>query len=292
MSQNLQLLFQIFQKFLLPVIRILAFAYIGLAIALYLGQSNLVFMPSRDVIETPEILSIKFENIQITTRDNVNLDSWFVPAKDNDLVGKGVILFCHGNGCNISNRISYLPIFRELGLATFLFDYRGYGKSGGTPTEEGTYADVEAAWQYLTQERQIPPQKIIIYGESLGGAIASYLAQKISQPNGNNNAGGLVLASTFTSISDRAAELYPFMPIRFLSRFSYNSIDRLPSIKIPVLVIHSIDDEIIPFHHGDRNFQVANQPKKLVKLRGDHNGGFLDSLETYRNGLNEFIQSI
>ena len=292
MNQNLQLLFQIFQKFLLPVIRILAFAYIGLAIALYLGQSNLVFMPSKDVIETPEILSIKFENIQITTRDNVNLDSWFVPAKDNDLVGKGVILFCHGNGGNISNRISYLPIFRELGLATFLFDYRGYGKSGGTPTEEGTYADVEVAWQYLTQERQIPPQKIIIYGESLGGAIASYLAQKISQPNGNNNAGGLVLASTFTSISDRAAELYPFMPIRFLSRFSYNSIERLPSIKIPVLVIHSIDDEIIPFHHGDRNFQVANQPKKLVKLRGDHNGGFLDSLETYRNGLNEFIQSI
>ncbi|MEA5479685.1 alpha/beta fold hydrolase [Pseudanabaena galeata UHCC 0370] len=292
MSQNLQLLFQIFQKFLLPVIRILAFAYIGLAIVLYIGQSNLVFMPSKDVIETPEMLRIKFENIQITTRDNVNLDSWFVLAKDDDLVGKGVILFCHGNGGNISNRISYLPIFRELGLATFLFDYRGYGKSGGTPTEEGTYADVEAAWQYLTQERQIPPQKIIIYGESLGGAIASYLAQKISQPNGNNNAGGLVLASTFTSISDRAAELYPFMPIRFLSRFSYNSIERLPSIKIPVLVIHSIDDEIIPFHHGDRNFQVANQPKKLVKLRGDHNGGFLDSLETYRNGLNEFIQSI
>jgi pimeloyl-ACP methyl ester carboxylesterase len=289
MSQNLQLLFQ---KFLLPVIRILAFAYIGLAIALYLGQSNLVFMPSRDVIETPEILSIKFENIQITTRDNVNLDSWFVPAKDNDLVGKGVILFCHGNGGNISNRISYLPIFRELGLATFLFDYRGYGKSGGTPTEEGTYTDVEAAWQYLTQERQIPPQKIIIYGESLGGAIASYLAQKNSQQNGNDNAGGLVLASTFTSISDRAAELYPFMPIRFLSRFSYNSIDRLPSIKIPVLVIHSIDDEIIPFHHGERNFQVANQPKKLVRLRGDHNSGFLDSLETYRNGVNEFIQSI
>ncbi|OYQ68006.1 alpha/beta hydrolase [Pseudanabaena sp. SR411] len=292
MSQNLQLLFQIFQKFLLPILRILAFAYIGLAIALYLGQSNLVFMPSRDVIETPEILGIKFENIQITTRDNINLDTWFVPAKDNDLVGKGVILFCHGNGGNISNRISYLPIFRELGLATFLFDYRGYGKSGGSPSEEGTYADVEAAWQYLTQERQIPLQKIIIYGESLGGAIASYLAQKISQPNGNNNAGGLVLASTFTSISDRAAELYPFMPIRFLSRFSYNSIDRLPSIKIPVLVIHSIDDEIIPFHHGERNFQVANPTKKLVRLRGDHNGGFLDSLETYRNGLHEFIQRI
>jgi uncharacterized protein len=292
MSQNLQFVFQIFQRFLLPILRILAFAYIGLAIALYLGQSNLVFMPSRDVIETPEILGIKFENIQITTRDNINLDTWFVPAKDNDLVSKGVILFCHGNGGNISNRISYLPIFRELGLATFLFDYRGYGKSGGSPSEEGTYADVEAAWQYLTQERQIPPQKIIIYGESLGGAIASYLAQKISQPNGNNNAGGLVLASTFTSISDRAAELYPFMPIRFLSRFSYNSIDRLPSIKIPVLVIHSIDDEIIPFHHGERNFQVANPTKKLVRLRGDHNGGFLDSLETYRNGLNEFIQRI
>ena len=293
MSQNLQSVLQILQRLLLPVIRILAFAYIGLAIVLYVGQSNLVFMPSKDVLETPEVLGIKFEDIQIITKDNVNLDSWFIPAKDNDLVGKGVILFCHGNGGNISNRISYLPIFRELGLATFLFDYRGYGKSGGTPSEEGTYTDVEAAWQYLTQQRQIPPKKIIIYGESLGGAIASYLAQKISQPDDdNNNAGGLVLASTFTSISDRASELYPFMLVRLLSRFSYNSIERLPSIRVPVLVIHSIDDEIIPFHHGERNFQVAKPTKRLVRLRGDHNGGFLESLETYRNALNEFIQFI
>jgi pimeloyl-ACP methyl ester carboxylesterase len=282
----------IFQKFLLPVIRILVFAYIGLAIALYFGQSNLVYMPSKDVIETPETVGIKFEDIQIVTKDNVNLDAWFVPAKDDNPVGKGVILFCHGNGGNISNRLSYLPIFKDLGLSTLLFDYRGYGKSEGKPTEEGTYADVEAVWQYLTQEKQIPPQKIIIYGESLGGAIASYIAEKTTQPDGKNSAGGLVLASTFTSISDRASELYPFLPIRWLSQFSYNSIDRLPNIKIPILIIHSTDDEIIPFTHGDRNFQAANQPKTLVKIRGDHNGGFLDSLETYRNGLNEFIQKI
>ena len=292
MNPNLQPVLQILQKFLLPVGRILVLAYIGLAIALYLGQSNLVYMPSQELIDTPATIGLKFDDVQLTTKDSVNLDSWFVPAKDNDQIGKGVILFCHGNGGNIGNRVSYLPIFKDLGLATFLFDYRGYGKSEGKPSEEGTYSDVEAAWQYLTQEKQIPPQKIIIYGESLGGAIASYLAQKISQQDGKNSAGGLILASTFTSISDRAAELYPFLPIRFLSRFSYNSIDRLPSIKIPVLIIHSTDDEIIPFHHGDRNFQAANQPKKLVKLRGDHNGGFLDSLETYRKGLKEFIQSI
>jgi uncharacterized protein len=281
----------IFQRFLLPIVRILVLAYVGLAIALYFGQSNLVYMPSQALTETPATIGLKFEDIQITTKDNVNLDAWFVPAKDNDQIGKGVILFCHGNGGNIGNRVSYLPIFRDLGLSTFLFDYRGYGKSEGKPTEAGTYADVEAAWQYLTQERKIPPKKIIIYGESLGGAIAAYIAQLTSQDL-KNNAGGLVLASTFTSISDRASELYPFLPIRLLSRFSYNSIERLPSIKIPVLIIHSTDDEIIPFHHSDRNFQAANQPKKLVKLRGDHNGGFLDSLENYRNGLNEFIQSI
>jgi hypothetical protein len=292
MNPNLQSVLQILQRYLLPVVRVLVLAYIGLAIALYLGQSNLVYMPSQELIDTPATIGLKFDDVQLSTKDNVNLDSWFVPAKDNDQIGKGVILFCHGNGGNIGNRVSYLPIFKDLGLATFLFDYRGYGKSEGKPSEEGTYNDVEAAWQYLTQEKQIPPQKIIIYGESLGGAIASYLAQKISQQDGKNSAGGLILASTFTSISDRAAELYPFMPIRFLSRFSYNSIDRLPIIKIPILVIHSIDDEIIPFHHGDRNFQAANQPKKLVKLRGDHNGGFLDSLETYRSGLNEFIQRI
>lgn len=291
MNPNLQSLLQILQRYLLPVVRILVLAYIGFAIALYFGQSNLVYMPSQALTETPATIGLKFEDIQITTKDNVNLNAWFVPAKDNDQIEKGVILFCHGNGGNIGNRVSYLPIFRDLGLSTFLFDYRGYGKSEGKPTEAGTYADVEAAWQYLTQERKIPPQKIIIYGESLGGAIAAYIAQLTSQDL-KNNAGGLVLASTFTSISDRASELYPFLPIRWLSRFFYNSIERLPSIKIPVLIIHSTDDEIIPFTHGDRNFQAANQPKKLVKLRGDHNSGFLDSLETYRNGLKEFIQSI
>ncbi len=292
MSQNLQPVFQIFQKFLLPVIRVLVFAYIGLAIALYFGQSNLVFMPSKDVIETPKSVGIKFEDVLLTTKDSVNLAAWFVPAKDNDPIGKGVILFCHGNGGNISNRVSYLPIFKDLGLSTFLFDYRGYGKSEGSPNEEGTYADIEAAWQYLTQERKISPKKIIIYGESLGGAIASYIAQTNSQQDSQNFAAGLILASTFTSISDRASELYPFLPIRLLSRFSYNSVERLPNIKIPILIIHSVDDEIIPIQHGERNFQVANAPKRLVKLRGDHNGGFLDSLEIYRTGINEFIQGL
>ncbi|MEI6063140.1 MAG: alpha/beta fold hydrolase [Pseudanabaena sp. ELA748] len=280
----------ILQKVLFPFLRIAAFVYLGLAIVLYIGQSNLVFMPSKDIIETPETVGIKFEDIQVTTKDNVNLAAWFVPSKDNNPLGKSVVLFCHGNGGNISNRVSYLPIFKDLGLATFLFDYRGYGRSEGNPSEEGTYNDVEAAWQYLTQEKQIPPQKIIIYGESLGGAIASYIAEKTSRDQ--QNAGGLILASTFTSISDRAAEIYPFLPIRFLSRFSYNSINRLPNIKIPVLVIHSTDDEIIPFHHGDRNFQIANQPKQLVKLRGDHNSGFLDSAEIYRTGMNGFIQKL
>ena len=174
MNPNLQPVLQILQKFLLPVGRILVLAYIGLAIALYLGQSNLVYMPSQELIDTPATIGLKFDDVQLTTKDSVNLDSWFVPAKDNDQIGKGVILFCHGNGGNIGNRVSYLPIFKDLGLATFLFDYRGYGKSEGKPSEEGTYNDVEAAWQYLTQEKQIPPQKIIIYGESLGGAIASY----------------------------------------------------------------------------------------------------------------------
>ncbi len=281
---------KVLQNFLFPLVRIVVFAYLGLAIALYFGQSNLVFMPSQDVIETPATVGIKYEDIQLKTKDNVNLAAWFIPAKDNTPLGKAVILFCHGNGGNISHRVSYLPIFKELGLSTFLFDYRGYGRSEGKPTEEGTYSDVEAAWQYLTQEKQIPPQKIIIYGESLGGAIASYLAEKTAQER--QNAAGLILASTFTSITDRAGELYPFLPIRLLSRFSYNSRDRLPNIKIPLLVIHSTEDEIIPFHHGDRNFQVANEPKKLVKLRGDHNGGFLDSLETYRKGISEFVQRL
>jgi uncharacterized protein len=274
---------KILDIFIFPALRIGVLVYVGLLAALYFGQAKMVFMPRTEMTASPKDIGLAFEQVRLSTRDSLSLSAWFVPATEKNPTGKAVILFCHGNAGNIGNRIAYLPIFHSLGLSVLLFDYRGYGSSAGSPTETGTYADVEAAWQYLTQVRQIPANKIAIYGESLGGAVASYMAEK-------QRSGGLVLASTFTSITDRAAELYPFLPIRLISKFSYNSIARMPNIKVPVLVIHSPQDEIIPFRHGEALFQAAHEPKMFVKIKGDHNGGFLDAQEIYSAGIEKFIQ--
>jgi uncharacterized protein len=269
--------------FIFPALRIAALVYVGLLVALYFGQARMVFMPRTEIMGTPKDIGLAYEQVKLTTQDNLAISAWFVPATSKDAIGKGVILFCHGNAGNIGDRTAYLPIFHSLGLSVLLFDYQGFGSSQGTPTEAGTYADVESAWQYLSQVRQIPPSKIVIYGESLGGAVATYMAEK-------QRSGGLILASTFTSITDRAAELYPFLPIRLISKYSYNSIARMPNIKSPVLVIHSPQDEIIPFAHGEALYKAANEPKMFVKIKGDHNGGFLDAQEIYSAGLEKFVK--
>ncbi|CAN1211922.1 alpha/beta hydrolase [Tumidithrix helvetica PCC 7403] len=280
---NPENLLRLLKVFVFPVLRIAVLVYIGLLVALYFGQAKMVFMPRTDLTATPKDLGLAFEQVRLSTKDNLGLSAWFVPANEKDPIGKAVILFCHGNAGNIGDRTPYLPIFHSLGLSTLLFDYQGYGSSEGSPTEAGTYADVEAAWQYLTQVRKIPASKIVIYGESLGGGVASYMVEK-------QRSGGLVLASTFTSISDRAAELYPFLPIRLISKFSYNTIARLPNIKSPVLVIHSPEDELIPFHHGEALFKAAHDPKMFIKIKGDHNGGFLEAQEIYSAGLEKLVK--
>ncbi len=279
------LLDKLLRLLIFPTLRVLAIAYVVFLLLLYFNQSQLIYRPSREVVNTPKTVGLDYQDVQLVTQDQVKLSAWFVPARNKDTIGKAVILYCHGNGGNISNRLSYLPIFHSENLATFIFDYRGYGHSEGIPTETGTYADVEAAWQYLTVTKQIPAHKIIIYGESLGGAIATYIAQK-------HQVGGLILASTFTAITDRAAELYPFFPIRWISIFSYNSLERMPTIKTPVLVIHSIEDRIVPFHHGQALYEAANQPKMFVQIQGDHNNGFIDSLTAYRAGIEKFVEHL
>ncbi len=256
--------------------------YLGLLLLLYLNQSSMIFIPSRQINITPKTVGLEFESVQFVTPDRVNLSAWFIPSAKPDSY---VILQCHGNGGNISNRVDYSLVFYQMGLASLQFDYRGYGNSGGNPDEEGLYLDALAAWDYLVNERQIPPHKIIVYGESLGGGVGSYLATQ-------KPIGGLVLASTFTSVPDRAAELYPFLPVHSLSKYQFNTYDRLPQIKVPILVIHSREDVIIPFSHGEKNFARANEPKTFLEIKGDHNYGFLESGTVYSQGILDFITKI
>ncbi len=256
--------------------------YLALLLLLYLNQSSMIFVPSRQINLTPKTVGLEFESVQFITPDRVKLSAWFIPSSKPDSY---VILQCHGNGGNISNRVDYSLIFYQMGLSSLQFDYRGYGNSEGSPDEEGLYLDALTAWEYLVDERQISPHKIIVYGESLGGGVASYLATQ-------KPIGGLILASTFTSVPDRAAELYPFFPIHSLSSYQFNTYDRLPQIKVPILVIHSREDVIIPFSHGEKNFARANEPKTFLEIKGDHNYGFLESGTIYSQGILDFIAKI
>ena len=253
-------------------------AYVCFAIFLMVFQSHYIYFSDREIAMTPDAIGLPYESINLEAADGVKLSGWFVPAQHS----RGTLLFCHGNAGNISHRLESIQVFHGLGLNTFIFDYRGYGQSEGKTSERGTYLDVEAAWRYLTAERGMAPAEIIVFGRSLGGAIAAWLAQ-YHPPN------ALIIESTFTSIPDIGADLYPYLPVRLLSRFKYNAVDYLRQVHCPVLVIHSRDDEIIPFNHGRRLFEAANEPKEFLEISGTHNEGFLTSGKRYRESLDSFI---
>jgi fermentation-respiration switch protein FrsA (DUF1100 family) len=246
-------------------------------------QAKLIYypnMPSRVLTASPRDVGLDFESVTITTSDRIKLHGWFVPAQQE----RGVLLFFHGNAGNISHRLDLLKIFHNLGLSSLIIDYRGYGQSQGKITEQGTYLDAEAAWQYLTRGRNVPAEKIVIFGMSLGGAIAANLAAR-QQP------AALILGSSFTSVPDMGAHLYPILPVRLLSRFRYDTRESLKSVTCPVLVIHSPDDEIIPFINGSKLFEAAKEPKSFLEIHGGHNDGFLTSGKLYVDGLDKFINT-
>lgn len=267
-----------FWRMLWVIVGLLLIGYLGLAALLFLGQERLIYFPTRTWLATPAQAGLPYEEIWLESADKVKLSGWFVPAES----ARGVILFFHGNGGNISHRLDSLELFHRLGWSTFIIDYRGYGQSEGQPGEQGTYLDAEAAWRFLVEEKQVTPAQIILFGESLGGAVASRLAQTHSPQ-------ALILLSTFTSIPDMGAQTYPFLPVRLLARVHYNTLARLPEITCPVLIIHSPDDEVVPYSHGQKLFEAANAPKEFLKLRGGHNEGVLLEAAAYEAGLEAFL---
>lgn len=261
-------------------LRILLTAYIGFALVLYFFQSHLVFYPEigREIIAAPSQVGLPHEDIRLTTDDGLSLHGWFIPAAE----ARGTVLFLHGNAGNISHRIDTLQMFHRLGYSTLIFDYRGYGNSSGTPSEQGTYRDAEAAWRYLTEQRRIPPCQIVLFGESLGGAVASWLAAR-------QKPAALVIASGFTSAPDLAQHFYPYLPVRWLARLRYDTRENLRAVAAPVLIAHSPEDEIIPFEHGQALYATANSPKRFLELGGGHNDGFIFMRESWVGELKDFL---
>jgi len=243
-----------------------------------------VYQPYRQLETSGSELGRPFEDVHFETSDDVGLNGWFFPA-DTDSSRKHLIyLLCHGNAGNISHRLEHCAALLETGASVFIFDYRGYGKSQGRPGEEGTYLDAQAAHRWLRQ-KGFAAANIIALGESLGGGVASELALRESL-------GGLVLQSTYTSITDVGAELFPWLPVRWLGSIKYDTRARLPRIKVPLLVMHSREDGLIGFPHAERNFAVANEPKMFWEISGGHNQFLEGDRARYLEGLNKFLTRV
>ncbi len=265
---------------IVSIISLLLIAYLGLGLVLYFMQPSFAFSPTRKVLYNPGDIGLEYEKIQFRTPDHLVLSGWYIPAKD----AQFTILLCHGNGGNIAYTLDSIITFNELGLNCLIFDYRGYGASQGKPTEEGTYIDVQAAYDWLIKEKKLQPSDIILCGKSLGGSIAAHLASNV-------DARGLIIESSFTSYADIGQKFYPYMPVRLFARYGFKTRDYLKKVNCPVLIIHSRSDEIVPFELGLRLYEeAAKEPKEFLEIFGGHNDGFLHSGQVYREGLNNWIK--
>ncbi len=225
-----------------------------------------------------------FDDVYFRTADGIRLNGWFFPADQKSRRVHLVFLICHGNAGNISHRLDHCAALLETGANVFVFDYRGYGRSDGRPDEEGTYQDAQAAWQWLRQ-KHFSPSGIIALGESLGGGVATELAVR-------ERIGGLILQATFTSATDLGAELFRWLPVRRMGKIRYDTRGKLPRVSVPVLIIHSREDRLIPFRHAERNFAASNEPRMLWVIPGGHNDFLHADPKRYLEGVVRFLARV
>ncbi len=243
-------------------------------------EKRYVFFPRPGSDSTPGDAGLEYEDVFLTTDDGLRLHGWFVPGPEG---GGQTWLWCHGNGGNLSNRVDEIALLhRRIGVNLFIFDYRGFGRSTGAPSEWGTYVDARAALQYLRGRPGVDPERLVYFGHSLGASIAVELAMGTSPL-------GLVLVSPFTSIREMADLTPMFRPFSWLVRGRYDSLARLPSIKHPILVLHGDLDTLVPIAQGRKVFYAANEPKRFVTLRGAaHNDTCIVTQEELVEALAQF----
>lgn len=263
-----------------------AACYLAVVAWVYTSQRRMLYIPSQSEIGTPGDMGMPYEDVRLTNSLGTRLHGWYVEHE----TPRFTVLFSHGNAGNISHRLASIRLFRDLGLSVFVYDYSGYGRSGGEPSEEATQADARAAWDWLVREKGSSPESIILFGRSLGGAVSARLAADLHSQG--VNPAGMVLESTFTSVPDMGAYIYPWLPVRLLAKYRYNSKDALESLSLPILFGHSPDDEIIPYAIGRSLYESYGGPKRFLKMRGDHNTGYVLMETVYPAELDRFLHSL
>jgi len=252
-------------------------AIVGLAFAF---QDQLLFQPSSRLLATPDDAGMNYETVRLNTEDGETLHGWWIPAPD---AARGTLLFFHGNAGNISGRLESVQQFHRLGLNVLIVDYRGYGKSTGSPSEAGIYKDAEACWRHLTEALGIAPGDIVLFGRSMGGGPATWLATR-------HRPGAVILESVFTTVPDVGAHHYSFLPVRALATNQFDNESRVAEIDAPTLHIHSRDDRVVPFNLGRRVYEAAAEPKQFLEIQGGHNDGFLVSADEYLRTIDGFLE--
>lgn len=242
---------------------------------LFFNQESIIFVPSKQYYTPPAGSGVK--EISIETADNEELVAWWTSDKEN----KNTIIFFHGNGGNLSYLLSRINLFKKMGYNTLMIDYRGYGDSTGEIDEEkDLYMDARAAYAHVSQKKDIPEENIILWGKSLGGVPAIYLAR-------NKDIKALVCESTFYSAAKMGQRMYPYLPIKPFLRYKFKNYERIKDVKAPILIMHSKQDEVIPFRDGEKLYQIASEPKKFIPLKGTHDA-FHKNI--YKTQVKDFLE--
>lgn len=252
-----------------------------LVILVRVFENRLIFFPPRypEGFASPEAYGLQPEEVWLAASDGVKLNAFFLAAPNS----AKVLLWFHGNAENIGMGLEHLKELARLGVNVMELDYRGYGKSEGSPNEAGVYRDADAAYSYLTDTRKIAAKNIFIYGHSLGGAVAVDLAAR-------RECGGLIVESSFTSIPDMARHIYRVPLARFLPASRFDSLGKIASVKAPVLIIHGTRDPVIPFDMGRRLFEAAREPKSFLPVEGaEHDDPYIVGGEAYCKRMLAFI---
>ncbi|MCK4373244.1 MAG: alpha/beta hydrolase [candidate division Zixibacteria bacterium] len=255
----------------LVVVTIAVGGFVAFGVYLYLIQDRMVFFPTRDLEASPGDIGLGFQEVRIDVTDGESIHAWYIPAPSGSHVtgqsgdgGAPTVLFCHGNAGNISHRLETIECLAALGANVMLFDYRGYGQSDGAPSETNMYADAAACYRWLTGSQGVRSDQIVLFGRSLGGAVAIELASRV-------DCAGLIVESSFTSAKEMGRLMFPYFPIGLLLRYEFNSIQKIGQINCPLLVTHSPSDDLVPFAMGRRLYDRAVDPKRFVELKGGHN---------------------
>ena len=235
----------------------LAAAIVIFILALRVFENHLIFFPPRYPLGFPRSLSSDIEEVWLTTRDGVKINAFYYPNP----AAKRVLLCFHGNAENIGYGIESMQALGTSGANLLAVDYRGYGKSEGKPDEQGVYRDADAAYDYLVNQRHFRAEDIIIYGHSLGGAVAVNLASR-------RRCGGLILQSSFTSARAMARRMFHIPLIEYVVKSRFDSLDKIRDVRAPILIVHGTRDEVVPFAMGEQLYRAAPQPKQFYPIPG------------------------